>query len=111
MLPRIPAAKPSRRRFLQTTAAAAAAIHAPLILRGRPASTEKNGNVRVALVGCGDRGRLDIGNSLGSAIEIVALCDVDETTFYDTRHELKRRVTDDKSVKDLDAIAIAGRAV
>jgi len=65
--------KPShltRRRFLQTTAAGAAALGFPAILRSQSPGQKLN----IAVIGCGGRGGSNLAEMLGE--NIVALCDV-----------------------------------
>jgi predicted dehydrogenase len=63
----------SRRRLLQTTAAAGAAVFGcPAFLRAQGA----NGRLNVALIGCARRGAVNLEAVLGE--NIVALCDVNE---------------------------------
>ena len=67
---------PSRRRFLRTTAAGAAAVAAPAHVR----ALGGNDRVRVALVGSGGRGLAHLRSLDAEAkgeTEVVALCDVD----------------------------------
>ena len=59
----------SRRRFLQTTAAASA-LGFPAILRSQNAGDK----LRLAIIGCGGRGAGDMAEVMSE--EIVALCDV-----------------------------------
>ena len=84
----------SRRRFLQTTSGASAAILGfPAILRSQSAGDR----LRIAIIGCGGRGGANMASV--SSENIVALCDVNERnltaasakapnakTFRDFRH-------------------------
>ena len=85
---RTPHSPLSRRHFLQTAAAASTGIllGAPFISRAWAAAGAKSPfanlvpatrKVRVACVGCGGKGYVDMNGALGAGAEIVALCDVD----------------------------------
>ena len=70
----------NRRQFLRTTAAAALA--APLLLRGARAAGEKGPNDRITLgvIGTGTQGGYLLQNFLGHPnTQVVAVCDVDTT--------------------------------
>jgi len=78
----------TRRRFLQATAAASATIiaGAPFISRAWAAAGAKspydnlvpaNRKVRVACVGVGGKGYLDMNGVIAAGAELAALCDVD----------------------------------
>ena len=79
----------SRRRFLQTAAATAgilAAARAPFISRAWAAAGARspfnnlvpaNRKVRVACVGIGGKGEIDMNGAIDAGAEITALCDVD----------------------------------
>lgn len=74
----------SRRRFLQ--ASAAAAFGAPMVLAGRPASTQANSKLNLAVVGCGGQGRGDMMGMLGTGqVNLVALCDPDAAQIEQAR--------------------------
>jgi len=62
----------TRRRFLQLSAAGAATLTFPAILR----SQSPNSRLNIAIIGCGGRGGADMAEMLGE--NIVALCDVNE---------------------------------
>jgi predicted dehydrogenase len=66
----------NRRSFLQVSAAGAATL-----ALGRTArAADDNGKLRLAAVGVGNRGRADLLSIAASPrVEVVALCDVDET--------------------------------
>ncbi len=65
----------TRRRFLQSTAAAAAA---PLVVPGLRAAPSPNGKLAHAVVGCDGQGWSDLSNIASHPdAQIVALCDVD----------------------------------
>ena len=69
--------RPSRRTFLQSTAAAATAVWAsgPAILRAQ----RGDNRLRLAVIGCGGRGRSNLEDV--SSEHIAALCDVDRNTL------------------------------
>ena len=70
----------SRRSFLKVSAAAlgTAAFGRPLIVSGgAPASTDANGKLNLALVGCGGQGRGVMRGLLSNGANLVALCDPD----------------------------------
>ena len=68
----------SRRNFLQTSAALAAAAALPSSVR----AASPNGKLRTAHVGVGGMGGADLGSIASHAkVEVFALCDVDENTL------------------------------
>ncbi|HND53429.1 MAG TPA: Gfo/Idh/MocA family oxidoreductase, partial [Pirellulaceae bacterium] len=68
----------SRRHFLQTSAALAAAAALPSSVR----AASPNGKLRTAHVGVGGMGGADLGSIASHAkVEVFALCDVDENTL------------------------------
>ena len=68
----------SRRHFLQTSAALAAAAALPSSIR----AASPNGKLRTAHVGVGGMGGADLGSIASHAkVEVFALCDVDENTL------------------------------
>jgi len=68
----------SRRDFLATSAKLGAAVlAAPYIMRGATASASGSQTVNVALIGCGDQGRILINASLKiPGIRYKAVCDI-----------------------------------
>lgn len=75
----------SRRRFLKTSAAAAAALSLPRLAftQTSPAATSK---IQVACIGIGNRGWYAVSELLKlPMVQIVAVCDVDETLVAETR--------------------------
>ncbi|HRE81621.1 MAG TPA: Gfo/Idh/MocA family oxidoreductase, partial [Opitutaceae bacterium] len=75
----------TRRRFLQTSAAAAAALSLPRLAftQNTPAAVSK---IQVACIGIGHRGWYAVSELLKlPMVQIVAVCDVDETLVADTR--------------------------
>jgi predicted dehydrogenase len=76
----------SRRRFLETSGAIAAAASLPAWMTAGCATTEAqqarvlspNDKIQVALVGCGSRGTWDARHADSLGAKVVALCDVDE---------------------------------
>jgi predicted dehydrogenase len=109
----------SRREFLGTSTLAAAAAMSAVSARTARAAGGANERLRVALVGCGSRGRADAHAILkvgGADVELVALCDVDKRQSaatakaygeqFDSRPEMCqdfRRVIDRK---DIDIVVI-----
>jgi predicted dehydrogenase len=69
----------SRRDFLKVSAlgATAAALGGPLVMRGSAASTTANGQLSLAVIGCGGQGRGDMSGLLSNGANLVALCDPD----------------------------------
>ena len=82
----------SRRDFGRgLIAAAASSLAAPAFLRGK----DLNGRLRVAVIGAGGRGGADTGE-VASAVDIVALCDVNTSSL----NGAARRVPDAKTFTD-----------
>ena len=78
----------SRRSFLKTSAAAlgTTAFGRPLILSGAEAgSTAANDKLRLAVVGCGGRGRVVMRGLLSCGANLVALCDPDQAMIDTAR--------------------------
>ncbi len=72
--------KVSRRRFVQTTAAAI--VGAPFVMRSSICAATPNGKLSHACIGVGGRGAGDLQNFLSHPrVQIVALCDVDANTL------------------------------
>ncbi len=99
---------PTRRDFLTTTSAAAAATLAvPTIVRGR----NLNDKLNVAVIGVGGRGGGNLGSVSGE--NIVALCDVDANTLGRTaeRFPKARTVRDFRQLfdheKEFDAVVVS----
>jgi anaerobic selenocysteine-containing dehydrogenase len=69
----------TRRDFLKSSAraAGAAVLGGPLLLRAAPESTAANSRIRIALVGCGSKGRGDMKGLLSRGAQLAALCDPD----------------------------------
>ena len=116
---------PSRRRFLATSAAGAAAVVGASASPASAGSAQSlarvpgaNRRVRVALVGCGGMGATDLRDMLKAGAQLVALCDVDDRQVakvaesmsrqFDQKAEFTtrdfRRVLDRK---DVDAVIVA----
>ncbi len=71
----------SRRRFLQSLAATGAVASLPLTSIARAAGV--NERLRVASVGTGGKGWSDLnGVAASPAVQVVALCDIDESTNH-----------------------------
>jgi len=104
----------SRRKFLKTTSAVAAAVTAATKAR----SASPNERIRAAALGCRNQGGNDARQFLHSGeFEVATLCDCDEAMFDNALKKIKeatdkapalvkdfRRVLDDK---DIDAVIVA----
>lgn len=99
----------TRRDFLRTTSAASVAtLAAPAVLRGLGPESKK---LRIAVIGCGGRG----GGNLQSveSEEIVALCDVNQSTLRAAgeRHPQARRFADFRKLfeheEEFDAVVVS----
>ena len=103
----------SRRHFLRSAAAGAAALAAPTYLRAQGA----NDDVRVAVIGINGRGAGHIDQYLkAKGCRLVALCDCDSKVLAKGLESLKKRNIEAKGYvdfrklledKDVDAISIA----
>src|SRR5436309_7907013 len=100
----------TRRRFLETTALAGAAVlGAPAFLRARGAIEKLN----IAMIGVGGRGAHNLGHFTGE--NIVALCDVNETNLLKAAEKLPqakqfrdfRKLYDDLKDGDFDAVVVS----
>jgi predicted dehydrogenase len=87
--------KLSRRAFLKTAGAAAAAPYiVPASVFGKNSPAER---VTMGLIGCGGQGNSDMGGFLGMAdVQVVAVCDVDTNNVEKT----KKRVEDHYAKKN-----------
>jgi predicted dehydrogenase len=97
---------PTRRRFLQATAATA--VMAPLSRADQQPSEKLN----VAVVGVTGQGGYNLGQVVGAGVNIVALCDVDERLAGPVREKYSKAVFDvnfRKIVehKEVDAVVVA----
>jgi len=103
----------SRRRFMQGSAVAGAAIWVSSVRGGEEKPKSPNEKIRVAVIGAGGKGSSD-AKEASKFGDIVALCDIDETTldrsgklypnakkFFDFREML------DKIGKDIDAVTVS----
>ncbi len=105
----------SRRRFLQSTIAATAALSLPARLRA--AVDGANGDIRIAVVGFNGRGQDHIKNYLGQkGTRITALCDVDSKVLEKGAAQLKNKNVEVETYQDIrklleskevDAVSIA----
>jgi hypothetical protein len=106
----------SRRKFIQRTtlAAGAAAFAFPYVGNVLGA----NDRINLACIGCGNKGDTDSKNAAKGGANIVALCDVDETTLNKKNSEFAEKFSDlklfrdyrqllDKMDKDIDAVTIS----
>lgn len=116
---------PSRRRFLQGSASAAALFVAPLAfaadgevkadpakaktdppkadatkINPAAASTEANSKINVALIGAGGQGRSDMQGLLGCKQNIVAICDPDERQIAEARKDGKEKTANARAYND-----------
>jgi predicted dehydrogenase len=97
----------SRRQFIATGAAGAAALAAPNILRAKDGPNRLN----IAIIGCGGRGAANM-NAVSSE-NIVALCDVNAqaVTAAAARHPNARTYTDFRRLfdraQDFDAVVVS----
>jgi predicted dehydrogenase len=100
----------SRRRFLQRTALAGAAlIGAPAFVSSRGSAEKLN----LALIGCGGRGAANMKEMLGE--NIVALCDVSEGNLNEAAKKAPkakkfrdfRKLYDDLKDGDFDAVVVS----
>lgn len=98
---------PTRRRFLQTAAAAGAVFAAPAILRGQ----NRNEKLNIAIIGSGGRGGANLQSVAGE--NIVALCDVNEANLNRAgeQHPGAKRFTDFRKlydeIKNFDAVVVS----
>jgi len=79
MITDLPTPQITRRQFLQTTAAAAAAVPIliPVSALGREGSTPPSGRINLGIIGCGGMGRSNLGACAGQAdVVVTAACDV-----------------------------------
>lgn len=105
-------ANPSRRRFLQSTAAlAAGAWAAPRVSFARPGAPASR-RINLAFIGAGGRGAINIGGFPDD--NVVALCDVDDHNAASTyaAHPKARRFRDfrvmlDQMHGEIDAVVIS----
>src|ERR1700730_17372671 len=82
----------TRRQFNRAMmGVAASSFAAPALLRGK----DLNGRLRVAVIGAGGRGGADTGE-VASAVDIVALCDVNTSSL----NGAARRFPDAKTFTD-----------
>jgi len=99
----------TRRRFLQTTAAGAAALGFPAILRSQSPGQKLN----IAVIGCGGRGAADMAEVLSE--NIVALCDVNAANLAAAAVKAPgarqfrdfRKMYDELKDGDFDAVVVA----
>ncbi len=105
--------KPTRRRFLQTSAASALAFHiVPAFVLGGPGKKPPSEKLNIAGIGVGGQGGGDLKEMAGE--NIVALCDCDwkkaagQFKLYPKAQQFKDyRIMLDKIDKQIDAIMVA----
>jgi predicted dehydrogenase len=100
----------TRRRFLQGSAAAGAALAFPLVVPSRVFGA--NERLNIAAIGCGGKGEVDTNGV--SDQNLVALCDVDEKVaantfakFPSARRYKDYRVMLEKEAKNIDAVTVS----
>lgn len=105
---------PSRRAFLQTSAAATFGFQfvPASVVRAQVGARVPSEKIRVAVIGCGGRGAVDLQGVSGE--DIVALCDVDDRRAAKSfaQHPKARRFKDFRKMFDamnneIDAVVIA----
>ena len=108
--------QPSRRKFLQRSTAAGAAITVPMIvpatLLGRDDGTPPSEQVRIGVIGTGNRAR-QLMSQLPAPGKLIAIADCYEQKMIDAQAKLKQefaRYNDYREMFDkekLDAVIIA----
>lgn len=101
----------SRRTFLKRSSLAVAA---PLIVPRLSFSQSPNGKLRLGAIGVGGKGGSDLSSIFSSGkVEVVAICDVDETTLNAAAniHKEARKYFDwrellDKEAENIDAVCV-----
>ena len=88
-----PSRKPTRRQFLKKggTVAAATTLAAMAV---PPVHAAEDNTIRLALIGCGGRGRGAVGNAMASAfgpVKLYAMADVVESRIASTHKILAER--------------------
>jgi hypothetical protein len=103
--------KSNRRKFLQTTVAAATASALPRFAIGKPGESS-NSKINMAVVGCGGMGNYAMGEAMKQ--NLVAMCDLDEIRAaknFKKNEGVKIfkdfRVMLDKMGDEIDAVAIS----
>src|SRR5688572_6502299 len=113
MRPMIVPRHPTRRRFLQSSAAVAgAALAFPMIVPSRAFGA--NDRLAVAAVGANGKGAVDINGAQAAGAQIVALCDVDERSLDERGQQFPqaKRYKDyremlDKEQQNIDAVTVS----
>ncbi len=106
----------TRRHFIRNSGSGLAGAAALSVL-SRGLAAGANERVRIALIGCGGRGKIVVRNLIEAGAELVCLCDLNPERLESTAQELAevmprkprmtqevRRVWDDK---EIDAVVIA----
>ncbi len=82
----------TRRRFLKTSALAAAAVGAATLDVGRSANAAGSDQLKVGLIGCGWYGKSDLCRLIQVApVEVVSLCDVDKHMLAEAVERVSQR--------------------
>ena len=102
---------PSRRSFLGTTTAAAAALGSAQLVYG---DHHEGKPLRFAQIGCGGKGDSDLNNTISSGGKLVAMCDVDagRAGGQFNKHKDVPRYTDyremlEKHKDEIDAVVVS----
>src|SRR5437762_13478086 len=102
----------SRRRFLQTTAAAGAVGFSTGVAPAADKNKSPNDRLNVGFIGFAGQGDHDMKNVVAAGVNVVALCDVDEKRVGPTREQYPnakfyadfRKLLDQKGI---DAVVVA----
>jgi predicted dehydrogenase len=108
-----------RREFLGASAMAAAGLASPLAFGDETKKAPASERVRVALIGCGGMGRYNLSDFMRvPEVEIVGLCDPDESHIKDGMEDVRKANRPTESIKaekdfrkvldrkDLDAVIV-----
>ncbi|RQO66276.1 hyaluronate lyase [Pedobacter sp. KBW06] len=98
-----------RREFIQNTGILAGGLLLPKDMFGRTAAGDQEGRIKVAVIGCGDRGKglLHIAAQLPAEFEVAAICDVLDFRLKETlkqqpglkQYQDYRALLDDKTIR------------
>jgi predicted dehydrogenase len=93
----------TRRNFLKTTAATAAAVTAANSFIARSAHAASDDTIKIALIGCGGRGSGAASQALSTTqgpVKLIAMADAFEDRLKGSHDNLKREHADKVDVKD-----------